>query len=339
MDRAGTDPRVELFDVDRVGRRALEDYHRLRLATAADWSDEPAADFETAIAALRNPVSVFGPSMRWAAYLDDRVVGSQTLYLPGHESAHLGVLQVTVHPDVRRRGVGGLLLDSALAELRGRGRTLVEGWNVPQGGAGEQWAAAMGFRTVHVTVSQRLLFDEVDPATWDVPAPAGYRVVAWIDEAPADLVASYARARGAIHDAPLGAAGYRLPDWTVQRVRELEAERRGTGMRQWVVAAVHEADGEVAGITELELRSHRDDRAVQGDTAVLAGHRGHGLGRYIKAHMVRWLRADLPTVRRVLTSTAASNTHMIRVNHQIGFTTARPAMVCNGEVADLAARR
>jgi mycothiol synthase len=332
------EPRIELFDVEQAGPDALEGYYRLRLATARDWSDDPVPDFEVMIAAIRQQVSVFGPAVRWAAYLGDRLVGIQTMNLPEHESAHLGVLQVTVHPDVRRRGIGSALLDRALAELRARGRTLVEGWNVTQGGVGAQWAVAVGFTAAHATVAQQLKLDAVDPSLWDVAAPTGYRAVSWTDTAPEELVASYALARRAMQDAPLGDAGYQVPDWTVERVREVEAQHRANGVGQRVVAAVHEADGEVAGFTEVDLRPHRNDQVVQGDTAVLAAHRGHGLGRFIKAHMVRWLRSDLPLVQRVMTATAASNTHMITVNHSIGFTTSRATVVLNADVAQLMGR-
>jgi mycothiol synthase len=338
MNNAGADPRIELFDVDTAGPAALDGYYLLRRATAGDWSDDQVPAFEVVIGAIRQQASVFGPAVRWAAYLDDRLVGILTLNLPGHESAHVGMMQVTVHPEVRRRGVGSTLLDRALAELRARGRTLVEGWNVNQGGVGAQWAVAKGFTAAHATVTQQLTLDAVDPSLWDVAAPTGYRAVSWIDTAPEELVASYARARRAIQDAPRGDAGYQVPDWTVERVREVEAEHRATQVGQRVVVAVHESDGEVAGFTEVEVRPHRNDQVIQGDTAVLAAHRGHGLGRFIKAHMVRWLRSDLPLVQRVMTGTAASNTHMINVNHSIGYTTQRATVVLNAEVAQLMER-
>jgi hypothetical protein len=88
-----------------------------------------------------------------------------------------------------------------------------------------QWAAYLddrliGFEKIgfpeqensHIaTVLQRLLIDTVEPGLWDVDAPAGYHAVSWIGRAPGGLVASYARARGAMDDAPLEDSTYRSP--------------------------------------------------------------------------------------------------------------------------------
>jgi GNAT superfamily N-acetyltransferase len=103
-------------------------------------------------------------------------------------------------------------------------------------------------------------------------------------------------------------------------------------VEQRVTVAVHEATGTVAGLTEIEIHAIRKDLAYQGDTAVLAAHRGCGLGRYIKAGMVRWLRQQRPEITRLGTSTAADNVHMIRVNHQIGFTTLRSMVDVEAEM-------
>jgi mycothiol synthase len=51
------------------------------------------------------------------------------------------------------------------------------------------------------------------------------------------------------------------------------------------------------------------------------------LSRVVKAHMLRWLVADRPALERVDTGTDASNSHMIRVNEQLGFVTDREVVV------------
>ncbi len=53
--------------------------------------------------------------------------------------------------------------------------------------------------------------------------------------------------------------------------------------------------------------------------------------------MMRWLTAERPEVQRILTSTGAPNTHMIRVNHELGMVTARSAVVLNQGIAELEA--
>ena len=94
------------------------------------------------------------------------------------------------------------------------------------------------------------------------------------------------------------------PEWTVERVREAEAEVLALDVEERVVVAVHEPTGEVAGLTQLQLHPHRPRYGYQRDTAVLAAHRGHGLGRAIKAHMLRWLEDDGVDLDVVDTGTA-----------------------------------
>src|SRR5438445_7399822 len=44
--------------------------------------------------------------LAWAAVVDDRVVGSLDVHLPIKDNRHRIEIQLAVHPDHRRRGVG-----------------------------------------------------------------------------------------------------------------------------------------------------------------------------------------------------------------------------------------
>lgn len=326
---------IREFDPAWADQSELEECHRLHVVIGPEYTGEPAPPYDRFVAGLRTEQPGLGSATRWAAYADGRMVGFATARFPDQENGDLAMVHVTVHPDHRRRGLGTEMLRAVLPALHGR--SAVEAWTVPQGGSGDAWATHLGFRSVFVTLLQRLAVHDVAPTTWDVPEPGGYHTVAWTDAAPDRYVASFADARTAIQDSPQGDYGMRTPEWTVDRVREVERVRAEQGVGQLVVAAVRDRDDRVAGFTELELRT-RGDLAVQADTAVLAADRGHGLGRCVKARLARWLRADHPGVRTVLTSTASSNAHMIRVNHQIGFTDVRTTLVLNTPLADLAAR-
>lgn len=102
--------------------------------------------------------------------------------------------------------------------------------------------------------------------------------------------------------------------------------------------AVEEAGGRVAAITELGMRDAQPTRASQMDTAVVAEFRGHGLGLAVKGAMLRWLTAERPAVEEIFTQTAHDNTHMIRINHAIGYATAATLAELETATADLAKR-
>jgi len=313
----------------------VDEHHELHLAVSrVDYPDIAPPTRETVQARLRNPDVDLGESLAWTARVDGRLVGALATQLPEDGNEHLSMVRLVVHPSFRRQGIGTLLLHTAAVELRDRGREVAEVSRVESNSPGARFATALGFRTVNTSVFQLLEFAEVDPAVWEVPVPLGYRLVRWIGQAPEYLVESYVRARHAIGDAPPGQSAFRTPSWTVARLRRLEADYRANGIERRVVAAV-DSDGDVVGITELDLQSLRPDLAAQRDTAVLAAHRGHGLGQAMKAAMLRWITADKADLRRVWTSTATANQYMADVNHRLGFATVRRYSLVNRELEGL----
>ncbi|MEV7122213.1 GNAT family N-acetyltransferase [Kitasatospora griseola] len=66
---------------------------------------------------------------------------------------------------------------------------------------------------------------------------------------------------------------------------------------------------------------HRREIGYIHDTSVLAAHRGHGLGRAMKARQTQTIAAERPDLELIGTITAT--THMIGINHALGYETAR----------------
>lgn len=330
--------RVEEFDPVRATEADLHGYYRVMLARQeTDRADEPALSFEDVVGRLRNPFVGFGAVAYWVARLDQDVVGLAVVYFLEEESSHIALVDLVVHPAVRRRGIGSTLLKTLLPELRARGRRLVEAWQVTKDSDGDRWASSLNCAVARTAVLQVLVIPETESALWRQGALDGYRLRRWAGAAPDELVSSFADARNAVNDAPLGDGSYQPPEWTVERVRAREAELRQNDVELRAVVAVHEETGQVVGLTELELHPHRPQAGFQRDTAVCSPHRGRGLGRHMKAHMIHWLLADRPDFDRILTTTNAENTHMIRVNHQLGFKTVRGMLVVNRDLAELEA--
>ncbi|HEY0641521.1 MAG TPA: GNAT family N-acetyltransferase, partial [Pseudonocardiaceae bacterium] len=321
---------VVIEELDPAGAPAADVAGAYRVVVASRAVDEPGEPrLERAVFVAR--LSAVLPDQGRPEHLLARdagePVGLVTYRLPERENTTLAVVEVTVRPDRRREGIGTALLEAALPRLRGHGRRVLEGRRVVAGGAGQRWALARGFEPVRSVVVQVLVPRTADRSRWAVEVPAGYRLRDWIGAAPDDLVAAYAEARRAIHDAPVGRTAFVEPDWTVERVRRLEADLRAEGTEQRVVVAVHEDSGAVAGLTEMVVGADRPTWAYQGDTVVVPAHRGRGLGLAVKARMARWLLSERPGLERVQTTTGSDNTHMLRVNEALGLTTHRAFVV------------
>lgn len=257
---------------------------------------------------------------------DGRAVGGAVAHLELLEDLDRASVELIVSAPARRRGVARRLADALAAQLLAAGRTRV-GTDVRTGGPGESFAVALGGRVTQVDVQSRLDLDGTDAAelrTLVAGVDSAYRLVQWDGRCPDDLVDAFAAVRTAMNDAPRGSAEREPLRWDTARVRRWEERSRRKGMRSLTTAAVHERSGEVAGFTEIQVPgAHVAGRTPTGvwqeDTAVIAGHRGHGLGLVIKAANLLRLQAEHPGVGCVITWNAESNRHMRQVNERLGF--------------------
>jgi mycothiol synthase len=329
---------ISPFVPSEAPERELRAHYDVFVASVAlDFPDTPVAAYATYAEQLCKPTSYMGPRNLWVARVDDQVVGSATAIYHALENRDMATISVRVRPDLRRLGIGTSLLRAVLPDLREHDRRRLVGNGLNAGGSGDEWARALGFVKTDERAWQSLTIGDVDAVSWQVPAPAGFRVEKWIDQTPESLVAGFARARTAMADAPRGGSSYETPAWTVERVRQREADMMRIGEEHRFVVAVHEQSGAVAGLTEIAIEPNQLTFCYQEDTAVLAEFRGLGLGRCLKAAMLRWLTADRPAIERVLTNTDASNVHMIRVNHQIGYVTNDIVLGVEADIDDVEA--
>lgn len=330
------DLKIERFDPAEASAIDFASYHDVLVAAhEVDRPEEPWLPIGEMAARMKTPLPGMGTSAYWVGRRDDKIEAFAEAYFLDAENSRIALVDVKVIPGRRRMGIGIALLRAVLPELRTRQRQVIESWEVVKGRPGQAFAEALGFRQVRGIVRQALVPAEVDVSSWEVDVPAGYRMLRWCDVAPEEVVGSYAVARGAINDAPLGESNYRWPEWTVKRVRAAEADARAQGLVRRVVVALHEVTGTVAGFTEVLVHPRRPDWGYQRDTAVLAGHRGHGLGFCMKAHMAQWLVADLPALKRISTTTGTENAHMIRVNQAVGYRTLPTVLAVQQDLASL----
>lgn len=264
-----------------------------------------------------------GRRLAWLASDADSIpVGAAFLRLftgPGQE--HLAELTLDVHPAERRRGVGSRLLDAAVATARDDARRCVVA-QAEAGSPGDRFLAARGFRKVLTLGFFRLSLADVDCTALaeivERPHP-GYRLVSWQGTVPDDLARTFADSRRAMDDTPMEETDSGTVTWDVDRVRAAAKAVEQRGDHLHTVVAVDASDGSIAGFTELVVPgSGRGDGQHYG-TGVLPEHRGHGLGRWMKAESIRQARERYPDLGGLLTDTADSNTHMRRINDGLGY--------------------
>lgn len=313
---------VHVHPLRSVSAAEAAAWHRVLVAsTAHDLPGVPTPDPGQIHAQLTRP-ALGSHRLTWLATGADGapvgVAGLRVFTSPGQE--HLAELELHVDPAHRRRGTGSLLLSAVVAACRTENRRSLIA-EAPADSPGEAFSERHGFRRALTLDHLILRLGELNGSDLLRTAAAehpGYRLTGWTGTVPDDLAGVFAAAKNAMNDMPVGDLDYGSVAWDADRVRAMGQVVADRGDTLLTVAAVHD-DGAVAGYTEILIPRGTAPRAQQYDTAVVPAHRGHGLGLWVKAAMVRRLRAEHPGVVEVETDNADDNVHMLAVNHRLGF--------------------
>lgn len=323
---------IAVTPFDAADDSAVDEAHQIaEAARAADVPDFVPSTRRRFGLELRYPWP--GSTHRYAlARLDGVAAGYLNLSLPQLDNLDNVEVEMDVHPDHRRRGVGRALHEYAVEVARGLGRKRLMGMTVEAlpGGvardpAGKAFGAAMGAKPVLVEVRRRLdvervderAFDEMLAAAW--PKAAGYSVVRWRDPAPDDIIDDVAYLDGRLtEDAPMGDLEWEPEKVDAARIRAVEEVAIARGRRRYHTGVRHDESGRLVALTSLDF-SDIEWHAYQQITIVEPRHRGHRLGMIVKIENLRFARAHEPSVRVIDTWNAGVNDHMIAINEAMGY--------------------
>lgn len=105
---------------------------------------------------------------------------------------------------------------------------------------------------------------------------------------------------------------------TPRGVREWRARMSATGTVNPTLL-VRDADGSIAGMTDIQKHVYEPGLVRQNFTGVHPRARGRGLGKWLKAAMLEHVRQAYPDTIWVSTENAGSNAPMLAINHALGF--------------------
>ncbi|WP_349881068.1 GNAT family N-acetyltransferase [Micromonospora sp. HUAS YX12] len=250
----------------------------------------------------------------------------------------IGVLEVLVHPAIRRSGIGRELVRVAARRVWDEGFQSI-GVEVVGDTPAVAFYESLGFTRDYVETRSVLDLRSVDwPALSEMAAEvgAGYHVEFWPGGPPDELIEAYARAKAEVRDSD--DVELRPSSYDPDRLRDSLATLHRRGMKPYIVLALHEQTGEVAGLTEVVVPAQHPTRADQYDTIVVHDHRGYGIDRAIKARMLLELRSAEPEVAEVQTWNAQDNESMLKVNAELGYRPDRDWCEYGVDVAELVHR-
>ncbi len=256
--------------------------------------------------------------------LDGRVAAVGNVHVSEWDNLDLAWLDVTVHPDQRREGLGSQMWAHVLkrtAEL-GRSKIGADAWD---GTAGEPFLNKQGLVRKSQAINRRQHVEELDLAEVRTHheeaagAAAAYELIRIEGHTPVDLLPAMSEMVAAINDAPLDDLEIEDEVFPPERIRAYEEAQIARGYRLHRIVARHRDSGELAGHTVVAVNIARPHIGFQHDTTVVRSHRGHRLGLLLKADMNLVLADAEPALRTVDTWNAESNDHMIAVNEILHY--------------------
>lgn len=308
-----------------------------------EWDTDPAEDYRSEATNTNLHVR------RWLARSGDAALGHARLGLQLRDTEAAAELTIFVHPDHRGQGIGRRLAEAALTAARQAGVRLVHSYVstpvftepsavellrspaghgvVPAGHPGVRLARGLGMALGQVERVSRYELtgstELLERAFADAEASAGsdYRVHLWEGGVPENRLDAMAAlvSRMSI-DIPHGGLDIVAENWDAERIRAAYAEYAVTH-RMFLAVAEHLPSGELVAYNELASPAASPANAVeQWDTLVAGPHRGHRLGKLVKAANLLRLRVEVPEAPYVITWNAEENQPMLRVNEELGFT-------------------
>jgi GNAT superfamily N-acetyltransferase len=319
--------RIAPFDPDAASEKLWAAFNETRRAIASEfWPDEPILDD----AETRREVQTTNPMVefrRWVAMEGDEVAGSirAAFRRPGtpdaEDYARFLWAGGGVRASSRRRGVGTLLLREVHKLMHALDKTVLT--MSAQTDPGHAFIKQVGSIEKHCTVEQRAIFADLDWVHlrhWEDGATAqGLIWERYSGHVPRDvLVALLPVFTELFADVPLGGLetgpirwemnGYDLWYETLDRVG---------GAHHLVL--LRAPDGSVAGLSEAAWDIRVPSIVRQQLTAVARPWRGRGVGRALKAAMLRQVHQTHPEATVIGTNNAEVNAPILSINARVGF--------------------
>lgn len=334
---------IEQIDTTTAPERLLAELHDYYVVVEAeDMPGDPPTPSAVRIADWRN-VPTRRPEFRWILRDDDGIAAVAVSVYDIEHNLENGFGRIHVHPTKRGRGYARAIATPMFDLLEDAGRIRFDTW-IKDGEPAEQIARHIGLKSVYHEKRSRLRIEDIDMElmdSWIERAglrASDYELVYYRSPLPDDIVQKFCDLTSIMNTAPREELVADDETLSVEDWRETESNVIDSQCRLHNLIAVHRPTGDFAGYTQIKTQDLQPELGWQWDTGVDPTHRNKGLGRWLKAAMIKRVLELHPELERIDTWNAGSNEPMLNINLTMGFKPVHVSNTWQGSLADVRER-
>ncbi|MHA2248050.1 MAG: N-acetyltransferase family protein [Candidatus Hodarchaeales archaeon] len=321
---------IKVFDppAEADNSSLLDNFYQFYLAfTKEIYPNDPSTPKARLIKSLKDPHPHYH-IYHWLVYDSNSIViGWTDCYIskeshPAYETnKHIAECEIILLKDYRRRGIGTKLLSYLILKAKEYNRSLIQGGSNQE--SGHEFCLKYGGTVAIHGSENRLQMSSLDwnmIRDWIEEGPIraeGVTLEQFVDVPEEDIEEYCIIYTETMNQQPFGELEGRAKITPESRRMSEKRLRKREGI--WTTLISREKDRTISGLTEVFYFPDKPIMLNQNLTGVKEKFRGRGLGKWLKAAMLEWVKEEYPKVQTIITGNATTNAPMLAINKRLGF--------------------